>query len=132
MNEQEEINFNDWKDSGILSLTTYYKSGKSVATPLGYNKKGNKIFVNTRSKSFKIKRIKNNPTGKIAQSNYKGTIKSSFIDVNIKILNSTAEGEARKVMKYDSKLSWKFMRFREKLMFWKKPEERTFLEITKK
>lgn len=130
MNEQ--IHFTNWKDTGILSLTTYYRSGKSVATPLGYDKKGEKIYVNTRTSSYKIKRIKNNPTGKIALSNYRGSIKSPFIEVNIKILTHDNEEEARKVMKYDSKLSWKFMRFREKLTFWKKPEERVFLEITKR
>lgn len=132
MSKSELTTFNNWKKSGTLSLTTFYKNGKSVATPLNYEMENNKIYVNTRSKSYKIKRIKNNPTGKIALSNYKGSIKSPYIDVNIKILGSSEEGEAKRVMEYDSKLSWRFMRFREKITFWKKHEERTFLEITKK
>ena len=88
MNEQETlINFNDWKESGTLSLTTYYKSGKAVATPLGYDRKGDKIYVNTRIKSYKIKRIKYNPTGKIALSNFKGSIKVHLLMLTSKFLN---------------------------------------------
>lgn len=132
MNAQKEFDFSDLKESGTLSLTTYYKSGKAVATPLGYDREDGKIYVNTRTKSYKIKRIKQNPNGKIALSDYRGTIKSPYIEVKIKILWPGEDEEARRVMKYDSKFSWKFMRFMQKLKFWKEPEERVFLEITEK
>ena len=127
-----EFKFANLKDSGIISLTTYYKSGKGVATPLGYDKKDNKIFMNTRKNSYKIRRIKNNHQGKIAVSDYRGRIKSPYIEVEIKILEPNEDQEAITVMRYDTKLSWRYMRFMNKIKFWKKQEERVFLELTEK
>jgi PPOX class probable F420-dependent enzyme len=126
-----EASFDEWKDEGTLSLTTYYKSGKGVATPLGYARKGNKIYVNTRIDSYKIKRLQNNPNGKIALSNMRGTLKSSSIDVKVRILNPGEDDDAKEAMKYDSKFTWKLMRFTNKIKFWSKPVERVFLEIEK-
>ena len=127
-----ENDFDDWKEEGTLSLTTYYKNGKGVATPLGYSRKNDKIYVNTRVKSYKIKRLSNNPNGKIALCNYKGILKSPLIDVTVKILPLGEDSEAREVMKYDTKIVWKLNRFMNKLKFWKAPEQRIFLEIEKK
>ncbi|MHA1989475.1 MAG: hypothetical protein ACW981_02690 [Candidatus Hodarchaeales archaeon] len=126
-----ETNFEDWKDEGTLSLTTFYKSGKGVATPLGYARKGNKIYVNTRTDSYKIKRLQNNSSGKVALSNMRGTLKSPLTDVKVKILNPGEDDEAKEAMKYDSKFSWRLMRFTNKIKFWSKPVERIFLEIEK-
>ncbi|OLS22078.1 MAG: hypothetical protein HeimC3_32660 [Candidatus Heimdallarchaeota archaeon LC_3] len=82
--------------------------------------------------SYKVKILKNNPNGKIALSNLRGTLKSPLIDVQIKILSTEEDEEAKKTMKLDSKFSWKTMRFTNKIKFWSKPKERIFLEITPK
>ena len=132
MTNNNFTNIVNWKTSGILSLTTYYKNGKGVATALGYERKGDKIFVNTRAKSYKVKRLRKNPDGKIAISNYRGTIKSPLIDVTVKILEPGEDEEAKTVMKYYTKLSWRWMHFMNKIKFWSKPEPRLFLEITQK
>jgi PPOX class probable F420-dependent enzyme len=126
-----EKNFDDWKDEGTLSLTTFYKSGKGVATPLGYARSGDIIYVNTRMDSYKIKRLRNNTKGKIALSNMRGTLKGPLIDVEVKILNQGEDDESKVAMKYNSKFSWKLMRFTNKIKFWSTPAERTFLEIKK-
>ena len=123
---------NNWKEEGTLSLTTYYKSGKGIATPLGYSRKEGKIYVNTPVESYKVKILKNNPNGKIALSNLRGTLKSPLIDVQIKILSTEEDEEAKKTMKLDSKFSWKIMRFTNKINFCSKSKERIFLEITPK
>ena len=128
----DNFNFANLKDNGIISLTTYYQNGKGVATPVNYEKKNSKIFVNTRLKSYKIKRLRKNPNATIAVSTMRGKIKSPYINVVAKILEPGQDQEAKDVMKYDTKFSWKFMRFMNKIKFWKKPDERIFLEITEK
>jgi len=49
-----------------ISLTTYYKSGKSVSTPVEYVRSGDKLYVSTPETSYKVKRIRGNSTAVIA------------------------------------------------------------------
>ena len=128
----KNYSFSDLKNEGTISLTTYYTNGKGVATPVGYSKRDNKIFVNTRALSYKIKRLRKNPKARIALCNMRGKVKSPFIDVQVRILEHGQDDEAKEVMRYDSKFSWRFMRFMNKITFWKKPDERIFLEIIEK
>ena len=126
-----ERHFHDWKVEGTLSLTTYYKNGKGVATPVGYARKGDKIFVNTDANSYKIKRLKNNPSGQIALSTMRGKLRSPLVDVKVRILPPGADAETRETMKLDNKLMWNFMKLCNRIAFWRKASERIFLEIEK-
>ena len=59
-----------------------------------------------------------------------GKLKGPLIDATVKILEPGVEDQqARIAMKYDTKFSWKFFRFVNKLRFWKELDERVFLEV---
>src|SRR5580704_11877202 len=49
-----------------ISLTTFRKSGAAVATPVWFGEQDDKLYVMTRSDSGKYKRIRNNPSRRLA------------------------------------------------------------------
>ena len=50
--------FNYMEKHRYISLTTFYKSGKGVTTPVEFAEKDGKLYVNTRKESWKGKRIR--------------------------------------------------------------------------
>ena len=67
-----------------ISLITYTKKGDPIATPVWFVEKDDKLYVLTTQKRYKYRRIDNNPKVKVAQCNYQGKVKGSYV-----------EGEAR-------------------------------------
>ena len=123
------------RQSKYISLTTYYKNGKGVATPVEFAEKDGLIYVNTREGSWKVKRLKENPKGTIALCTIRGKIIGESIRVSIRILPKKQESFAQEVL--DQKLAKGFnkffvylFKFVEKLTFWKTPATRVYLEIT--
>ncbi|MEU5581678.1 MULTISPECIES: PPOX class F420-dependent oxidoreductase [Streptomyces] len=74
------------KKSRVALLTTYKRSGVGVATPVGRILKDDRVFFNTRSKTWKVKRLANNPRVTLAPCTRRG-----------KPLGPTVEGVARLV-----------------------------------
>jgi len=60
-----------------ISLTTYYKNGRGVATPVEFIISGNRLFISTRKDSYKVKRIQNNKNAEITPCTMRGKIKGS-------------------------------------------------------
>ncbi len=123
------------RQSKYISLTTYYKSGKGVATPVEFAERDGLIYVNTREGSWKVKRIKGNPQGTVAPCTMRGKITGEIISVSIRILPKEQELMAQEVL--DLKLAKGFNKFIiflfnfvEKLTFWRKPAARVYLEIS--
>ena len=63
-----------------LSIETYRKNGISVRTPVWFVIENENIFIITKSKTGKVKRIRNNPNVRISPCNFKGKIKGEWID----------------------------------------------------
>jgi PPOX class probable F420-dependent enzyme len=124
------------EDKKYISLKTFYKSGRGVATPVEFAEKEGKLYVNTRSNSWKVKRIQGNSNAKIAPCTIRGKLLGEEMDVTVRILSKDLEVIIAE-QALDEKFSRgfnKFMRslfaFLGKLKFWKTPEERVFLEIS--
>ncbi|MFI6698269.1 PPOX class F420-dependent oxidoreductase [Streptomyces sp. NPDC050509] len=64
----------DLSRSRYVSLTTYRKDGTGVATPVWHAVDGGVLFVWTRSDSWKVKRIRNNPRAVVAVCDVRGRI----------------------------------------------------------
>ncbi|MEE1803355.1 PPOX class F420-dependent oxidoreductase [Streptomyces sp. NPDC101062] len=64
----------DLARSRYVSLTTYRKDGTGVATPVWHAVDGGELFVWTRSDSWKVKRIRNNPRAVVAACDVRGRI----------------------------------------------------------
>ncbi|MFX1283407.1 MAG: PPOX class F420-dependent oxidoreductase [Promethearchaeota archaeon] len=128
--------FSYLKDKKYISLKTFYKSGKGIATPVEFAERNGKLYVNTRKKSWKVKRIQRNPKAKIAPCTIRGKILGEEEDMTVRILSNADEVNIAK-QALDEKFNKgfnKIMRslfvFFSKFQFWKNPEERIFLEIS--
>ena len=124
------------KDQKYIILKTFYESGRAVATPVEFAEKDGKLYVNTRTNSWKVKRIKGNPSAKIAPCTIRGKLLGEEMDVTVRVLSKDLEviiAEQALDEKFNKGFN-KFMRslfiFLGKLKFWKKPEERVYLVIS--
>ena len=64
--------FNQIVHPGTILLTRYRRDGTPVSTPVNIVVDGDRAFVRTFDTAWKLKRIRNNPTLKIAPSTARG------------------------------------------------------------
>jgi uncharacterized protein len=85
-----------------LRLTTYKRDGTEVATPVWFVEEGGKLLVQTDSGSGKVKRIRANPTVKVALSNGMGHLRGGQAQARAEVLDAreTAHIEALIRRKY--------------------------------
>ena len=84
MSEDQNSDFSVVEGGKYISLTTFRKSGKPVATPVWFVEKEGKICVWTQSHSGKMKRLRNNSKVIVAPCTMGG-----------KVIGPTVEGLAR-------------------------------------
>jgi len=63
-----------------VSLITYKKNGDPLATPVWFVEQNEKIYFVTLQGRYKVKRIKNNESVKIASSSMRGKPKGEYFD----------------------------------------------------
>ena len=63
-----------------INLETYRKNGQPVTTPVWFTIDDNKIFVVTRNKTGKIKRLQNNSKVRIVPSGIRGQPKGEWLN----------------------------------------------------
>ncbi len=84
LSEEPVNDFPVVKGQTYISLTTFRKSGKPVATPVWFVEKEGKICVWTQSNSGKMKRLRHNSKVMVAPCTIRG-----------KVVGPTVEGLAR-------------------------------------
>ncbi|WP_458746175.1 PPOX class F420-dependent oxidoreductase [Candidatus Nitrosocosmicus sp. T] len=72
-------NTQHFENESYLKLETYRKNNDPVITPVWFVLKDNNIFVVTREKTGKVKRIKNNSVVRVAPCNYRGVLKGTWV-----------------------------------------------------
>lgn len=70
-----------------VNLITYKKNGDSIAAPVWFVEENEKIYFVTLQRRYKLKRIKNNPSVKIAASSMRGRPKGEYFDGIARILS---------------------------------------------
>jgi PPOX class probable F420-dependent enzyme len=80
-----------------ISLETYRKNNQPVKTPVWFVIKNNLVYVVTRSKTGKVKRLENNLQVKIAPCTFKGKITGKWISGTVKILDKKETKEIVKM-----------------------------------
>ena len=108
-------------------MTTYYKSGKAVSTPVEFVESEGKLYVSTEKTSYKVKRLRSNPNAKIASCTMRGKITGPSIDVVVNIIPQS-EGECIQD-KLDVLYQGIFYRIMYKLLSWRSKKEVVYLEI---
>lgn len=72
----------------FLALETRRADGTRVATPMWFVEEGGHIYMRTDSRSPKIKRIRKNPSVRIAPCTFRGAITGEWRDARAKLLSA--------------------------------------------
>ena len=81
-----------------LSLATLRKSGLAVRTPIWFAEQDGKIYAMTRSDSGKFKRIRNNPTVRVAPCTIRGRIIGPEFSGQARVMPVEDWAQARKLL----------------------------------
>ena len=63
-----------------VNLETFRKNGQGVRTPVWAARDGDNIVIFTEGDSYKVKRLRRNPTVRIAQCGVRGALKGPWHD----------------------------------------------------
>ncbi|WP_327352289.1 PPOX class F420-dependent oxidoreductase [Streptomyces sp. NBC_01304] len=92
-----------------ISLTTHRKNGTGVATPVWVTRDGDELYVWTKTNTWKVKRIRNNPRVVVAACDVRGRIAPGA---------PSAEGTARLLPESDLPRLRKLLSAKYKLKYW--------------
>lgn len=77
----------------FLSVTSFKRDGKGVATPVWFVSDGRRLFAFTDLHSWKIKRIRRNPHVLVASCRPDGKLLSEPVPARAEVLTATADLE---------------------------------------
>ncbi|TVP40101.1 PPOX class F420-dependent oxidoreductase [Candidatus Nitrosocosmicus arcticus] len=93
-------NTQQFENESYLNLETYRKNNHPIVTPVWFIRKDKDIFVVTREKTGKVKRIKNNNVVRVAPCNYRGVSKGTWVAGTARFVDSQ---EKRDILRIRSK-----------------------------
>lgn len=108
-----------------MNVETFRKSGEGVRTPVWFVELNGELCFTTESNSAKVKRLRRNPTARVAPCNVRGDLKGDWHTCTARFLGSAEQSAVIKV--YDRKygLMKKFF----DLMGRGRQQERVFLAL---
>ena len=74
------------QDGNHISVITFRKNGDAVPAPVWFVAENAKFYICTPGKSFKVRRIRNNPKVQIASCDSDGQVKAEYFDAKAQIL----------------------------------------------
>lgn len=104
-----------------ISLATFRKNGNAVYTPVWFAEENGRLYVMTASKMGKTKRLRNNPTVKIAPCTMRGKITGPEFSATARLLPSDDSQRVRRL------INSKYWLARLSFLF---PNTDTYIEIT--
>jgi uncharacterized protein len=94
-----------------LSLETFKKSGQGVRTPVWFVLHNDALYVYTEADSWKVKRIRNNPSVRVAICSVRGDVKGPWVDGTASLVQGDERVAADKLLdrKYFLKVIFNFL-----------------------
>lgn len=92
-------------------MTTFRKSGRPVSTPVAFAVESGKLYVGTRARSGKFKRIRGNSKVQLAPCTMRGKVVGSTIKAEARILPASEEVLAVRVLESNLGLMMRIGRF---------------------
>ncbi|MFJ3924591.1 PPOX class F420-dependent oxidoreductase [Streptomyces sp. NPDC090022] len=94
--------------SRYVSLTTYRKDGTPVATPVWAVAEAGELFVWTRTHTWKVKRIRNNPRVTVAACDVRGRLDEGtpVLEGQARLLDQAGLKRVRRMM--SRKYTWQY------------------------
>ncbi len=83
-----------FSDEDYINLETYKKDGTGIKTPVWFVTDQDIIYVITREKTGKVKRIKNNSSIRICPCSFNGTLKGKWVSGHATKIQGKEEEEA--------------------------------------
>lgn len=108
-----------------IRLTTFRKTGVPVSTPVWFAVKGDRIYLFSLAGAGKLKRIRNNPSVKVAPSDFQGRPLGPEFEASAHILPETQEKVVDSIM--GRKYGWQLAML--KLFYRWRGTKRVFVEI---
>jgi PPOX class probable F420-dependent enzyme len=90
-------NTQQFENESYLNLETYRKNNQPIITPVWFILKDNDIFVVTKEKTGKVKRIKNNSAVRVVPCNYRGVSKGTWVPGTGRFVDSQEKSEILKM-----------------------------------
>jgi len=81
-----------------LSVTSFYRDGTPVATPVWFVHQGGRLLLETGADTYKVRRIRANPSVLIASCTATGRLRSRQVSARAEILGPEALEPTRKLM----------------------------------
>ena len=72
-------NTQQFENESYLNLETYRKNNQPIVTPVWFILNDDDIFIVTKEKTGKVKRLKNNNIVRVAPCNYRGVSKGTWV-----------------------------------------------------
>jgi len=85
-------------DQKYLSLESYRKDGRAVATPVWFAEEAGVFYIYSLADAGKVKRIRNNPRVRIAPCDLRGNLKGSWVDAEASILDPKGADYGHKLL----------------------------------
>ncbi|HEV8386832.1 MAG TPA: PPOX class F420-dependent oxidoreductase [Nitrososphaera sp.] len=82
-----------------LSIETYRKSGDPVRTPVWFVEDNGVLYVRTADSTGKYKRIRSNPTVKIAPCDNRGNVKGDWLGAEASVAPPSEADEAYRLLR---------------------------------
>lgn len=81
-----------------LSLTSFRRDGTGVATPVWFVRDGDRLLVETDAGSYKLKRIRRNPSVRVAPCGATGRLRGEPRQARAEILPESEVARAERLM----------------------------------
>ncbi len=96
---------NDLASERYVSLATYRKDGTEVRTPvwIAATKSGPAVYTN--GTSWKVKRIRNNGSVRLAPCTVRGEVRGEWVDATARVVDD-AEARDRELQAFVTKYGW--------------------------
>jgi len=90
-------NTQQFENESYLNLETYRKNNHPIVTPVWFILRDNNIFVVTKEKTGKVKRLKNNNVVRVAPCNYRGVSKGTWVTGTAHFVDSQEKSDILKM-----------------------------------
>lgn len=81
-------------DARYVNLETFRKNGTGVQTPVWVARRGAELVIFTNGDSYKVKRLRRNPTIRIAKCGVRGTLKGPWHDGTARLVSDESEKQS--------------------------------------
>lgn len=112
-----------------ISLVTYRKDGRAVATPVWPVPLDGKLYVNTDARSWKVRRLHRDPRVRAAPCTMRGNVTGAYLEGSGRVVNDPALA-ARVNAALRSKYGWQAALTPLLRVFSRRFRERVILELT--